>query len=94
MCCLFFSKSREKTFVSTLFLLKFFAESNDVPATSIFFSKDQHSMLMGFENGSVRVYPMKEKIEIFDLELLSSPYWQLNMHDNDTGPYLHNSVCI
>ena len=58
---------------------------DDIAISSICFTKDRHKLIAGFKNGLIRVYPLKSNPEAdFDLHMLG-PYWEHNMHDNDSG---------
>ncbi|XP_022324096.2 cilia- and flagella-associated protein 44-like isoform X1 [Crassostrea virginica] len=56
-------------------------ESNDVPITFMHYSGDGRKMLIGMEDGSIRIQNLEKE---FKLDELSS-HWQLNLHDNNYG---------
>ncbi|XP_039256736.2 cilia- and flagella-associated protein 44-like isoform X2 [Styela clava] len=68
-------------------------ESNDIPATTIYHSQNAHCLLVGFQNGIIRVHPLEKDInmETFKMDVITLPYWQLSMHDNETG--FVSSIC-
>lgn len=62
-------------------------DCNDIPATRIYHSSGARSLLVGFENGKIRAYPLPENIDMstFKMEAVTLPYWELSMHDCETG---------
>lgn len=66
-------------------------DSNDVPATSIHVTNNGRTLLLGFENGVIRVHPLEERFDInnFRIDAVELPYWQMSMHDCDAG-YVSN----
>lgn len=62
-------------------------DCNDIPATHIYHSSRARSLLVGFENGRIRAYPLPEDMDMstFKIEAVTLPYWELGMHDCETG---------
>ncbi|XP_068733143.1 cilia- and flagella-associated protein 44-like isoform X1 [Montipora capricornis] len=59
--------------------------SDDKPIRSVCFSHSGKFLLLGMDNGVVRIHPLDGKL---GLEHLSS-YWALNVHDNQHGGIKH-----
>lgn len=62
-------------------------DSDDIPLTSVKFSKSGQQIIIGLENGAIRIYTAKDSnfAEI-------SPFWQLSMHDNTYGEITYMDV--
>ncbi|XP_064651335.1 cilia- and flagella-associated protein 44-like isoform X2 [Lineus longissimus] len=59
------------------------ADSADIPITCIKFSTSGRQVIMGLENGSVRIQPIEPE-DMNDLSTIG-PHWTLPMHDNQYG---------
>uniref|UniRef100_A0ABM0LYK4 Myosin-2 heavy chain-like n=1 Tax=Saccoglossus kowalevskii TaxID=10224 RepID=A0ABM0LYK4_SACKO len=61
--------------------------TNDVPIRCIYYSPGRDQVLMGMEDGSIRIQMLEEDAEKKQLDINKlSQYWSLNMHDNNYGP--------
>ncbi|XP_070551975.1 cilia- and flagella-associated protein 44-like isoform X2 [Ptychodera flava] len=64
--------------------------TNDVPVTCMHFSPGRDQVLMGLEDGSVRVQMLETGTQTKQLDLSKpSAYWSLNIHDNNYGKLTH-----
>ncbi|XP_077985504.1 cilia- and flagella-associated protein 44-like isoform X2 [Glandiceps talaboti] len=60
--------------------------TNDIPIRCMFFSPGRSQVLMGMEDGSVRIQMLEEAPQTNQLDLTKlTAYWALNIHDNQYG---------
>ncbi|XP_019642802.1 PREDICTED: cilia- and flagella-associated protein 44-like isoform X3 [Branchiostoma belcheri] len=62
-------------------------ETDDVPITCISLSCNQRQVLLGLENGSVRIHPLEgdDDWESRDIAAEFGAYWQYSIHDSHAG---------
>ncbi|CAD5123356.1 DgyrCDS11713 [Dimorphilus gyrociliatus] len=62
-------------------------ESDDIPLSSVKIGKTGQQIIIGMENGAVRIYTVKDA-NLADID----PFWQLSMHDNTYGQITYIDV--